>query len=101
MISGGSAGRGGAGRERQKRAVRFAVWVVQFLSRQEGGELTPDEEAVLVSQRLLETWTTDKNRRGRGVGVLQKELPSRLNQFVIGDAMDQGILIVEHSSRST
>lgn len=55
MISGGSAGRGGAGRQRQKRAVRFAVWVVQFWSRQEG-ELTDgvlvvlEEEAIMAGQ---------------------------------------------------
>lgn len=33
MISGGSAGRGGDGRERQKRAVRLEACVVQCLSR--------------------------------------------------------------------
>ncbi len=37
----------------------------------------------------------------RGVGVSRGYLPSRLNQFAIGDAMepqDQGILLVENST---
>lgn len=55
IISAGRAGRGGAGRERQKRAVRLEARVVQFSSGNEGestvGVLVVLEEgAILASQ---------------------------------------------------
>ena len=60
MISVGSAGREGEGRERQDRAVRFEARVVQCFLRDEDAlekeEVKLEKEATMAGQELARNW---------------------------------------------
>lgn len=89
MISGGRAGRGGEGRDRQKRVVRLAVWVVQFSSREGRDVVFVVVEGITIQSRRV-SGVLDALLfcpRQASVGQITHKKTCLPNQFLIVDVI--------------